>query len=77
MSHEFTILSKWFCNNFMLLKPDKCSFMLLGVDDSLQINLVCGDEIFKDRKQEKKLGVTLGNKLNFTTHLSNITKNAN
>ena len=43
LSHEFTILSKWFYNNFMVLNPEKFSFMLLGVDDSLQTNLVCGD----------------------------------
>ena len=45
MSHEFTILSKLFYNNFMFLSP--------GVDDSLQSNLVCGDEILKNTKQEK------------------------
>ena len=25
LNHEFTILSKWFYNNFMVLNPDKCS----------------------------------------------------
>ena len=49
--------------------------MLLGVDGSLQINLVCGDEILKNTKQEL-LGATLDNKLNFAIHLLNITKNA-
>ena len=48
--------------------------MLLGVDDSLQTNLVCSDAILKNTKQEKVLGVTLDNKLNFATHLLNITK---
>ena len=75
LSHDFTILSKWFYNNFMVLNPDKCSFMLLGVDDELQTNLVCGNETLKNSK--KGLGVTFDNKLNFETHLSNITKNAN
>ena len=56
---------------------DKFSFMLLGVDDSLQTNLVYGDEILKKTKQEKVLGVTLDNKRDFATHLLNITKNAN
>ena len=51
--------------------------MFLGVDDSLQTNLVCGDEILKNTRQEKVLGVTLDNKLNFPTHLLNITKNTN
>ena len=61
----------------MVLKPDKCSFMSLGVDDELQTNLVCENETFKNSKQEKVLGVTMDNKLNFATHLLNITKNAN
>ena len=77
LSHDFNIFSKWFYNNFMVLNPDKCSFMLLGVDDELQTNLVCGNETLKNSKQEKVLGVTIDNKLNFATHLSNITKNAN
>ena len=77
LSHDFTILSKWFHSNFMVLNPDKCSFILLGVDDELQTNLVCENETLKNSKQEKVLGVTIDNKLNFATHLSNITKNAN
>ena len=58
LTHEFTILSKWFYNNFLVLNPDKCSFMLLGVDSSLQINPICGDELLKNTKQGKMLGVT-------------------
>ena len=77
LRHEFSILSKYFYNNFVVLNPEKCSFMLLGVDDSLQTNLVCGDEILKNTKQEKVLGIALDNILNFATHLLNITKNAN
>ena len=51
--------------------------MLLGVDESLQTNLVCGDKILKNTRQEKVLGVTLDNKLTFATHLLNTTKNSN
>ena len=51
--------------------------MLLGVEDSLQTNVVCDDEILKSTKQEKVLSVTLGNKLNSITHLLKIAKNAN
>ena len=61
----------------MVLNPDKYSSMLLGVDDEPQTNLVCENETLKNIKQEKVLGVTIENKLNFTTHLSNITKNVN
>ena len=61
----------------MVLNSEKCSFMLLGVDDSLQTNLVCGDEILTNIEQGKVLGGTLDNKLNFATHLLNIIKNTN
>ena len=54
LSHELTILSKWFYNNFMIINPDKCSFLLLGVENSLQTNLACGDEILKNTKQKKR-----------------------
>ena len=30
LNHDFAIfISKWFYKNFMVLNPDKCSFMLL------------------------------------------------
>ena len=61
----------------MVRNPDKCSFTLLGVDDELQTNLVCGNETLQNSKQEKVLGITIENKLNFAPHLLNITKNAN
>ena len=50
--------------------------MLLGVDDLLQTNLLCGDQVLQKAIQEKVLGVTLDNKLNCATHLLNITRNA-
>ena len=43
LSYDFTILPKWFHNNFTVLNPDKCSLMLLGVDDKLQTNLMWGN----------------------------------
>ena len=58
----------------MVLTPDKCSFVLLGVADNLQTNLVCGNKTLKSSKQEKVLGVTVDNKFNLATHLKN-TKN--
>ena len=77
LSHDFTVWSKWFHNNFMVLNTSKCSFILLGVEDELHTNVVRGNETLKNIKQEKVLGVTINNKLNFATHLSNIAKNVN
>ena len=50
---------------------------VLSVDDELQTNRACRNETLKNSKQEKVLGVTIDNKLNFAMHLSNITKYAN
>ena len=43
----------------MVLNSDKGSFMLLGVDDELQTNLLCRNETLKNSKQEKILGVNI------------------
>ena len=51
LSYELNIWSKWFYNNFMVLNPDKCSFVLLGVKDELQTDLVCGKETIKSSNQ--------------------------
>ena len=51
--------------------------MLLGVDDELQIDSICGTETLKNGKVEKVLGVTIDNRLNFGMHLLNTTKNVN
>ena len=69
LSHDFTILAKWFYNKLIVLNADKCSFMLLAVDNELQTNLVCANETVKNSKQEKVLGVTIDNKLDLATHL--------
>ena len=41
----------------MVRNPEKRSFMLFGVDDPLQTNLVCGDQILEKTIQEKVLQV--------------------
>ena len=61
----------------MAFDPDNCSFMLLGVDDTLQTNMACENETLKNSKQGKVSRGTIDDKLIFATHLLNITKNAN
>ena len=51
--------------------------MLLDVDDYCKPTWYLVIKFLKKKIQEKVLGVTLDNKLNFATHLLNITKNAN
>ena len=32
--HDFAIISQWFCENYMILNPDKCHFLTLGFNKS-------------------------------------------
>ena len=57
----------------MVFKPDKCSFMLLGVKDELQTDFDSNKCTNKNSKEEKVLGITFGNKLNFALHLTSVT----
>ena len=53
LGHDFVILSKGFHNNFIVLKPDECSFMLLDVDDELLTNLVEKMKLVKTVNKKK------------------------
>ena len=52
---------------------NKCSFMLFGVKDELQTDLVSSNVTIKSGKEENVLGITFDNKLDFFLHLISIT----
>ena len=60
----------------MVLSADKCSFMLSGVKDELQTDLVSNSVTIKDSKEENELGITFDSNLDFSTHLISIAKKA-
>ena len=61
----------------MVLNPGKCQFMLFGVKENEQLDLLCNDITLKQSSYEKMLGVTIDNKLSFNEHIINICKTAN
>ena len=61
----------------MVLNPGKCHFMLFGVKENEEFDLICNDITLKHNSQEKILGVTIDNKLSFDEHIINIGKTAN
>ena len=77
LRQEFSILSNWFYDNYMVLNPGKCHFMLFGVKENEQFDLICNDITLKHSSHEKILGVTIDNKLSFDEHIINIYKTAN
>ena len=76
LRQEFSILSNWFYDNYMVLNPGKCHFMLFGVKENEQFDLLCNDIILKHSSHKKNIGVAIDNKLSFDEHI-NICKTAN
>ena len=61
----------------MVLNPGKCYFILFGIKENEQFDLMCNGIKLKHRSQEKILGVTIDNKLSFNEHIINICITAN
>ena len=76
LRQEFSILSNWFYDNYMVLNPGKCHFMLFSVKKNEQFDLMCNGITLKHSSTEKLLGVTI-DKLSFNEHIINICKTAN
>ena len=77
LRQDFSILSNWFYDNYMVLNPGKCYFILFVVKENEQFDLICYDIILKHSSHGKSLGVTIGKKLCFDEHIINICKTAN
>ena len=77
LRQESSILSNWFYDNYMVLNPGKCHFMLFGVKENEEFDLICNDITLKHSSHEKILGVIIDNKLSFDEHIINICKTAN
>ena len=75
-NQDFANLLIWFYKNFMVLSADKCSFMLFGVKDELQTDLVSNSVTIKNSKEENELGITFDSNLDLSTHLISIAKKA-
>ena len=59
LRQEFSILSNWFYDNYMVLNPGKCHFMLFDVKENEQFDLICNYITLKHSRHEKMLGVTI------------------
>ena len=77
LKQEFSILSNWFYNNYMVLNSEKCHFMLLAVKENEQFDMIYNGITLKYSSHEKILGVTIDNKLCFHEHIINLCKAVN
>ena len=76
LRQEFFVLYNWFYDNYIALNPGKCHFMLFGIKENEQYDLICNDITLKHSSNENVLGVTIDNKLSFDEHIINICKTA-
>ena len=72
----FNSLSNWFHNNYMVLNPNNCHFMLLVIKDST-INFNCNQTIIQSSSREKILAVYIDKKLFFKDLLDHLCKLSN
>ena len=71
LSNDFETLTKWFYDNYMVLNPDKCHFMTLGFQDQ-NFDFHYKNVVIKNSAEEKILGITIDNKLNYKAHTINL-----
>ena len=68
LKQDFLKIFKWFCENLMILNPDKCYILTLGFQDA-QSNFFNDNITIKNVSEEKIVGITIDNKLTFKNHL--------
>ena len=72
LRQAFSILSNWFYDNCMVLNPGRCDFMLCGVKENEQFDLICNGITLKHSSYDKILSAAIDNKLSFDEHIINI-----
>ena len=76
LSTDFTSLTSWFYENFMVLNPEKCQFMCLEprINKIAEETFTHGSTTLKNVQEAKVLGVLIDNRLNFKNHIKNLCK---
>ena len=75
LRNSFDMVHQWFYENCMVLNAGKCHFMCLRNNTENETFLFC-NILMENSKEQKILGVTIGNKLNFKSHISGWCKKA-
>ena len=75
LNSDIPIVLNWFRHNEVVVNPDKFQVMFLGCENNRSI--VIENLIIHSSDCGKLLGVTLDNKLNFTTYINDICNKAN
>ena len=76
LTHDSTIISEWFYENYMVLNRDICHFLTLGFN-KLFPDFSFENTIIKNVTEENILGIEIDNNLNFKYHMKKICEKAN
>ena len=66
--NDLNKVTEWFFKNFIVLNAAKCHFMCLGKNTENETFIFKGT-IVNNSKEEKKLCVTIDNRLTFSSHI--------
>ena len=73
LRNSFDTVHQWFYEKYMVLNAGKCHFVFLGNNTESEIFLF-HNIVMENSKEQKILGVTIDNKLNFKSHTGELCK---
>ena len=73
LRNSFDTVHQWFYENYLVLNPGKCHFMCLENNTENETFLFY-NILMENSKEQIILGVTIDNKLNFKSHISELCK---
>ena len=77
LSNDTHLILNWFRINSMVANPGKFQIMFLGSNiDNSKITFMIENKRVKSRSEVKLLGITIDDKLSFTTHIENLCSTA-
>ena len=77
LSNDTHLILNWLRINSMVAKPGKFQIMFLGSNiDNSNITFMIGNKRVKSRSEVKRPGITIDDKLSFTTHIENLCRTA-
>ena len=68
LEHDSLLAVKWFGSNCMKLNEDKCHFIISGYKREIMFANI-GESRIWEKGQQKLLGVTIAENLNFKEHI--------
>ena len=71
--NDLNKVAEWFFENYMVLNAGKCHFMCLGKNAENE-TFTFKDTIVTNRNEEKILGVSINNRLVFSSHIRELCK---